>query len=232
MQDYQNIYRHHPDRYQELVAHEDADGNLAPALDAVHGLAGADVLEVGAGTGRITRLLLREGVRRVLATDAESAMLEQAERSLGEHGNRIRFEVADARSLPAPNGSVDLAVAGWVFGHFRHWMPDDWRRSVGAALDEMERVTRRGGHLVVIETLGTGSEEPNPPNPALAEYYAWLETERGLSRRSIRTDYRFASVEDAARITGFFFGDDFATRVREERWTTVPECTGLWFRTR
>jgi hypothetical protein len=94
----------------------------------------------------------------------------------------------------------------------------------------MERALRPGGALVVIESLGTGEDEPRPPSPELAEYHAWLEEDRGMDRSVVRTDYRFADVESAARATGSFFGRDFAERVRREAWSRVPECTGLWWR--
>jgi len=106
-------------------------------------------------------------------------------------------------------------------------MADDWRAHVGRALAEMRRALEPGAPLVVIETLGTGSETPAPPNPGLAEYYAWLEAQ-GFARMTIRTDYRFASVDDAATVTGFFFGPTFAERVRAQGWARVPECTGIW----
>ena len=102
--------------------------------------------------------------------------------------------------------------------------------AIGRALAELERALRPGGTLVVIETLGTGRTEPAPPTPELAEYFAWLEGEQGMRRVAIRTDYRFADVEAAARATGFFFGAEFAARVRREGWARVPECTGLWWR--
>jgi hypothetical protein len=106
-------------------------------------------------------------------------------------------------------------------------MASDWQAHVARALGEMRRALRPRAALVVIETLGTGSETPAPPNPALAEYYAWLEA-RGFTRSAIRTDYQFASVDEAASVCGFFFGDAFAQRVRTNGWARVPECTGIW----
>ena len=55
--DYQEIYTNHADRYDALVEAEDCDGRLLPALESVAPLRGARVLEVGVGTGRITRLI-------------------------------------------------------------------------------------------------------------------------------------------------------------------------------
>ncbi len=79
----------------------------------------------------------------------------------------------------------------------------------------------------MIETLGTGSEHPSP-TAELQEYYQWLETQRGYVRTSIRSDYLFASVADAERVTEAFFGDDFAAKVRDPKWQRIPECTGIW----
>ena len=73
---------------------------------------------------------------------------------------------------------------------------------------------------------------PRPPTPELAEYYAWLESVQGMRRTWIRTDYRFSDCETAARATAFFFGDEFAARVRRQGWSRIPECTGLWWRSR
>jgi SAM-dependent methyltransferase len=159
-------------------------------------------------------------------------MLEVARRTLADARGVAPYELhcADARALPVDSAWADVAVAGWVFGHFREWMPADWRSEIGRAIGEMERTLRPGGASIVIETLGTGSEEPAPPNAGLREYFAWLEDELGFRRSAIRTDYLFPDVETAARVTGFFFGEPFAQLVRRHAWRRVPECTGDWSR--
>ena len=224
------IYRHHPERYDELVRAEDHRAHLGGAIGSVARLPGATVVEVGAGTGRLTRILLAAGAARVVASDRAPAMLARARATLASPGHRASFYLADAVALPLRSGVADVGIAGWVFGHFRQWLPGRWRESVGAAVDELTRAVRSGGAVVVVETLGTGFETPRAPNPGLAEYYAWLERERGFACRAIRTDYRFESVEEAARVTGFFFGEAFAETVRANRWAIVPECTGIWHR--
>lgn len=223
MTDYRAIYAEHADRYHALVSAEDARGELPQALAALARLEGADALDVGAGTGRITRLLCEAGAR-VTALEASPAMLAVARRELGHRATLVE---GDARALPFPDGSFDVVVAGWVFGHFRHWNEPGWRDDVGRAIDEMRRVARPRGVIVVVETLGTGQPEPGPPNTLLAEYYAWLET-RGFARRAIRTDYRFADAESAANLTGFFFGEELGARVRSAGARDVVEWTGIW----
>src|SRR5207249_10936674 len=54
---YRRIYRDHARDYESLVAAEDREGNILDALQSIGQFRGAQVLEVGVGTGRITRLL-------------------------------------------------------------------------------------------------------------------------------------------------------------------------------
>jgi ubiquinone/menaquinone biosynthesis C-methylase UbiE len=229
--DQATIYAHHAAEYDALVSAEDVDRRLLPAIAAVAPLAGARVIEAGAGTGRITRQLVAAGAR-VVGVDASSAMLDVARAHLEVAAPRDAWDLhcADARALPVPSGWANLGVAGWVFGHFRLWMPEGWRTEIAAALAEMDRALAPGGALVVVETLGTGREEPEPPSPALAEYYAWLEQDQGMTRAWIRTDYEFPDAATAARVTGFFFGEAFGERVIREGRRRIPECTGVWSR--
>jgi hypothetical protein len=95
-------------------------------------------------------------------------------------------------------------------------------------LEEMHRLAAPGGALIIMETLGTGSLTPAPPTEALGHYYAWLENDWGFSRQEIRTDYQFASVEEAVAKTKFFFGPELAQRIRQNGWSRLPEWTGVW----
>jgi ubiquinone/menaquinone biosynthesis C-methylase UbiE len=228
--DYAAIYRDHADLYDAMVSAEDCDGRLLPALAALAPLDGAQVLDVGIGTGRLARLLAPR-CARVVGVDRAPAMLEVARAHLERVApGRFELHAADATALPVPDGWADLAVAGWTFGHLRYERAAEWRAAIGAAMAEMDRALRPGGTLVVIETLGTGTETPAPPSPELAEYAAWLEGEQGMRRDALRTDYRFADAAAAARATAFFFGEAFAERVRANGWARIPECTGLWSR--
>jgi ubiquinone/menaquinone biosynthesis C-methylase UbiE len=228
--DFHRIYERHAGEYDAMVTAEDCEGNLLPALQAIVPLAGAAVLEVGAGTGRVTRLLLEAGAR-VVGTEPVLAMLAVARRHTAQQpAARCALLGADALALPVRAGWADVAIAGWALGHLRSWHAGAWRETIARALAGMDRALRPGGTLIVIETLGTGEERPRPPSAALAEYYAWLEGAQGMRTISIRTDYRFPDATVAARATGFFFGEEFAARVLEERWQRIPECTGLWWR--
>lgn len=220
------VYREQADGYDELVSAEDADGRLARALAELLP-AGAALADVGGGTGRVTRIVAAR-LSRSIVIDREPAMLAVAERRLRQAAPQLPVElvVADARALPLPDDCVDASIAGWVFGHFRHWMPEGWRGEVESAVREMLRVTRPGGPVIVIETLGTGHEAPRA-HPALDEYFARLE-QLGFARTWLRTDYAFPDAATAARVVGAFFGEALAARVARDGLTRLPECTAVF----
>jgi ubiquinone/menaquinone biosynthesis C-methylase UbiE len=230
MPTFEEIYDQHADMYDRLVEREDVRGNLIAAIGEAHPLSGAEVVEFGAGTGRVTRQLVPL-VRHIRAFDASAHMLSVARRRLEETGfTNWALDVADNAALPVPDASVDLSVAGWTFGHQTEWNADRWQAEIGAGVDEMLRVLRPGGTAVVIETMGTGSRTPAPPNAQLAAYYAWLENERGFAYKWIRTDYHFESVDEGIELFRFFFGDSLAELVARENNVVISECTGVWWR--
>jgi len=233
MDHYQQIYsqRDTARRYEQLVAREDTHGNLFSALVEIAGLDGQRVVDMGAGTGRMTRTV---GVmaRHVYAFDQAAAMLDIAADTLTTTGlQNWLLAVASNHALPLPDACADTTLEGWSFGHTVGWNREAWHEPMTAMLAEMQRVTRTGGTMILIEAMGTGVKTPAPPNEGLAALYEFWETQYGFQRRVIRTDYQFASVEEAVELTGFFFRDSgIAERVRANNWDIVPECTGVWWK--
>ena len=228
MTDAREIYRLHAEQYDALVSCEDRAGNLLKAIRDVVTLEGADVVELGAGTGRVTALLAAH-VRSLRAFDLEPTMLEVARRKLSELGtHNWQLEIADNARLPIADASADLSIAAWSYGHQTVWHPGAWRLPIEAAIGEMKRVLRPGGTAIVIETLGTGHREPFTPPPELARYYALLGELR-FEHRWLRTDYQFASLSEGERLVQFFFGQDLADAFRAAGSASLEECTGLWW---
>lgn len=97
-------------------------------------LAGASVVDVGAGTGAATRAALACGAARVVAVDGAFGMLAV------DVPARPPCAVADARALPLRSGVFDAVVAAFSINHL-----DDPVR----ALAEAARVLRPGGAIVV-----------------------------------------------------------------------------------
>jgi len=227
MPDHKEIYNHHGDQYELLVSYEDYQGNTLPALNRIRSLAGLDVVELGAGTARLTCLLTPE-VKSIWAFDASKHMLDVACAKLEKSGaQNWRLGVADHRRLPLADQAADVVISGWSICCLAVWHQGNWRNQVGKALEEMKRVLRPGGTIIILETLGTGHERPHRL-AALTDYLAFLE-ERGFSSLWTRTDFRFESLAKAEELIGFFFGQEMAARVVRENWVIVPECTGFWW---
>ncbi|WP_182525450.1 class I SAM-dependent methyltransferase [Nocardioides dongkuii] len=93
------------------------------------------VLELGAGTGKLTRDLVALG-HDVHATDPDEAMLEVLRRDLPD----VRVSVAGAEEIPAPDASYDVVVSAQAF----HWFDLD------RALPEIARVLKPGGRLALV----------------------------------------------------------------------------------
>ncbi len=93
------------------------------------------VLDVGAGTGKLTAALLRRG-DEVIAVEPLPNMLAELHRSLPT----APAVLARAEQLPIADAAVDAVAAGQAF----HWFDE------GPALAEMARVLRPGGTLALL----------------------------------------------------------------------------------
>ncbi|MFT5356502.1 MAG: ubiquinone/menaquinone biosynthesis C-methylase UbiE [Polyangiales bacterium] len=223
------MYEERAAEYDALIGAEDADGTLRNRLLERVDLDDKRVADIGAGTGRLARWVAPLA-SHIHLVDRAKPMLEVARTHLKRegHGAKIEFHAADARELPLDDDSVDIALAGWVFGHFRHWMPEGWKVEVDTAIAEMQRIVVGDGPLVVIETLGTGHESPRQ-HTGLDEYFVHLES-MGFEREWVRTDYVFADAEVACETMGAFFGAVLVAKIRANRWSRVPECTAIFLR--
>jgi ubiquinone/menaquinone biosynthesis C-methylase UbiE len=135
------------------------DAKLATELAELGVGPNETVLDIGCGTGNLTRAVLaRLGRRgRVVAVDFAVRMIDLARRNVPDP--RVEWHVADARSLPLPDGSCDRVFCFSVWPHF------DDREAVAT---ELRRVLRPGGclhvcHLLArakINEIHTSSGEP------------------------------------------------------------------------
>jgi ubiquinone/menaquinone biosynthesis C-methylase UbiE len=223
----EEIYKTEGDKYEALIAREDYQGNILKALQEITPLENRLILDLGAGTGRLA-CLLAPHVAHVRAFDVSDEMLRVCkEKFIASGQTNWQVELADHRKLPVEDASADLAVSGWSVSYLAVWNPDTWREQLETWLDEMRRVLKPNSHIVLFESLGTGNKSPIQLEH-LKDFYPWLD-EVGFQNKWIRTDYKFESVAEAEELSRFFFGDELGNKVRDNEWTFLPECTGVWW---
>jgi ubiquinone/menaquinone biosynthesis C-methylase UbiE len=150
------------------------------------------VLELGAGTGKLTRVISGLG-HDVHATDPDEAMLQVLEREVPG----VRTAQAGAEEIPLGDASVDAVVAGQAF----HWFDLD------RALPEIARVLRPGGRICLVwnyrnekipwvrrlgTIIGTQEQQTDPAQDLIfSELFGFLEEHefthwRVIDRQSIQ----------------------------------------------
>ncbi len=221
------VYALHASQYERLIQREDFQSNIIDAIQKIIPLNNLEIVDLGAGTGRLTRLLAPLS-NSILAMDLSSQMLHVAWDSLQKtNAKNWLTATADNANLPIKTSSFDLVISGWSLCYLAVWGGDNWKSALYNGLAEIKRILRKNGMIIILETMGTGFENPNPP-PHLANYFAFLK-EMGFSSTWIRTDYQFKSQAEAEELSLFFFGEELTQKVRENQWVILPECTGVWW---
>ncbi|GAA4838441.1 hypothetical protein GCM10023310_15280 [Paenibacillus vulneris] len=219
------IYEQQADQYHLMISKQKP---LLPTIEELISLEGLDILDMGAGSGRFT-VELAAKAKSIVAADASEAMLKVAAERLKDAGfTHWRTIAADHRSLPLADDSVDFIIAGWTVCYLTNADVPDAMGNLRKILAEMRRVLRPNGTILILETMGTGEEQPNPPE-FLKAYYDALVQDYGFNHKWIRTDYTFENLQQAEQLAGFFFGDAMAKRVVERNWIQLPECAGMWW---
>jgi len=107
---------------------------------------GEQVLDLAAGTGDLTRLLVRQvgPAGQVVMADINRAMLEQGRDRLIDRGitNPVTLLQANAERLPVADNSFNCVIIGFGLRNVTDKQ---------AALEEMRRVLKPGGRALILE---------------------------------------------------------------------------------
>ena len=190
------LYRLEPELYDQLASAE----RLHPGVLAWLPQSADQIVEVGAGTGRLTLELIDRG-RQVVAVEPARPLRQILERKLAEvsHGGRVQVIHGFFDDLPLPDDFGDLVVACSAFtpapGHGGE-----------AGLVEMERVCKPGGCVAIIWPNGID----------------WLEA-RGYQHVSFGGPMalEFASHAQAVELAQIFY-PDAADEIRRRGRRRVP----------
>ena len=174
---------------------------------------GRTVLDLGAGTGKLTRALVHTGAR-VVAVEPGEQMLSQLRRVVPQ----AEALLGAAEAIPLPDESVDAATMGQSFHWFRH----------DEALPELNRVLRsRGGiallwnwrdHESKLQEQLNDLIEPLAP-PGRKRRHAWAEPldASPFFSPTEKKEFRFSQRLDAQALVDRIGSISFVAAIPTER---------------
>ena len=165
-------------------------GAIPALLDGAAVSAGTSVLDVATGPGYAAARAVERG-GEVVGVDFSAEMLELA----AELHPNVRFQHADAGSLPFPDGTFDAVIASFLMPHVA---------DLPAVVGELARVLRPGGRLAL------STWDPGPPSylRALVEAIAGAGATPPPDMPPGPPFFQYAEDDEfAALLTGACLGD-------------------------
>jgi SAM-dependent methyltransferase len=185
-----------PDVYELENLAADRAGVIDSAIDALHPIDGADLVDIGCGTGfHLPRLAARGA--RVVGVEPHLPLVARArarlsDAGLADAGPRAAAVLAgDAEALPLADASVDVVHARWAYFFGAGCEP---------GLAEVERVLRPGGTAVVVDndvtrsTFGAWFRRSYPAYDPLAVQRFW--DRRGFTTQHLTIEWTFDQRDD------------------------------------
>jgi SAM-dependent methyltransferase len=180
-----------------------------------------DVVDLGAGTGKLTRALVALG-HRVVAVEPLDEMRTQLEAAVPG----VRAVAGKAESMPLADASADVVASAQAF----HWFDHD------DALPEIGRVLRSDGRLALVwnsrddrdpwmsrlsAIIGNESIQESDVVPILEEsgLFRWVETAR----------YSFEQVLDRQGLLDLVLSRSYLAKLPAEDREPVLEAVGALF---
>lgn len=196
------LYWNEPELYDRLTEGEPFHPDLLARLP----LDAATVLDVGAGTGRLT-LLCAARAGRVHAIEPAAPMRRVLEQKIRDRGiNNVDIAPGWCDALPLPDGSVDVAVSASAFG-------SDPRRGGEPGLHELQRVVRPGGRIAILW--------PDDPQWFIVRGFHYQVCEGAL-------EVRFRDLRTALECAEIFYSAAAVTHFERSRRPVVPfEALGI-----
>lgn len=180
------------DRLEKRAAQKDQRQMLSAYLEDIKFPPDADVIEVGCGTGAVSRVVAaHDSVANVMGLDPSRILIERAAKLSAKMPN-LRYKLGEANSIPFEDCKFDVAIFHTVLCHIKN--PEQ-------ALAEAMRVLRPGGHLAIFDgdyATATVSIAMHDPLQACSS----AVTENNVTDRFI-----IRRISAMARTAGFLLGN-------------------------
>jgi len=100
-------------------------------------------LEIGCGSGLVTKYLAEKYNARVTGIDIDPQQIEMAKKNVNGIKN-LQYRQADAVDLPFSENNFDVVLSFGVMHHIKEWLD---------AVKEVKRVLRGGGYFVYADII-------------------------------------------------------------------------------
>ena len=136
--------------YDRFLMGASQQAGLADKRRQALAAASGEVLEIGAGTGLNLAAYPREGITRLVCTEPNAAMSSQLEARSADAPVSVEVVAASAERLPFEDASFDCVTGTLVLCE---------ASSPPAALAEIARVLRPGGHYLFLEHVRSADHD-------------------------------------------------------------------------
>jgi SAM-dependent methyltransferase len=214
-----------PDVYEVENLGVDREGVIEAAMASIHPFEGADLVDVGCGSGFHLPRFARLGCASVVGVEPHPPLVELARERVAS-GPGVRVLEGVAQDLPLEDDSVDVTHARWAYFFGAGCEP---------GLQELERVLRPGGTAFVIDndatrsTFGRWFTRAYPGYDPLAVERFWAR--QGWDRERLTVRWTFDSREDLEAVVRIEFPETTAEGIlAEHEGTEVDYAVSLWHR--
>jgi ubiquinone/menaquinone biosynthesis C-methylase UbiE len=145
----------------ELQAQETAEERL-PLYLKVNIPGAHTILDVGCGSGFVTRDIARLTNATIIALDGSTQLLQVAKTTLAAYPN-TSLTIGDAHHLPFPDQTFDIVTCNLLLM---------WVDNPQQAVNEMARVTKTGGSVLATLEPDYGGKLHWPENPKIDPFFA------------------------------------------------------------
>ena len=229
MQPLYDLAENNIEKYEEFISHVDPGGNLKTALFEIADWKNATVVEAGIRTGRITAMYIKTAAF-VYGFDRSPLMVCAASENLESFHQKSDLKTGRHKRLPTPPELADIFIQSWTFGYEVCEKSENVEETLEELFNNALPLVKEGGTIIIIEPMGVYNDKPAPPAPPLERMYSLLEEKYGFAKKTIRTDYAFASAVEGEKLCRLFFGDEIADQIAKRQSIHVPHWTGIWYK--